>query len=326
MAVFWRPDVAPDHEPHSVKMVRDKLVDSIRGDRVIPIKIYYPSAEGLSNLPVIMWSHGLGGSVDGAAFLSRYLASHGYVIVHVQHKGTDSSLWEGKPGHPWDIIKGMEIPRSATLARFADVPFVLDSLPEWMAAHEEIARIADLNNLGMSGHSFGAMTTQVMLGQEYPDEQGILQDYSDIRFKAGILYSPVPTFYLKGAENVYGASSSVQGLYGSIDRPLFHMTGTDDSSPVEGFDYSKRLAVYEDSHKAEKMLMILKDGDHMIYNGSRGKLGQNPNREKHETIIKMAALAYWDAKLKNDEDAARWLTEGGFATYLNGEGEFRYES
>lgn len=326
MAALWRANIAPDHEPHAVKMVRGKMVDSIRGNRVIPIKVYYPAAEGLSNLPLIVWSHGLGGSIDGAAFLSRYIVSHGYVVVHIQHVGTDSGLWEGKPGHPWDIIREMVIPRSATLARFSDVPFMLDNLPEWVAQHEELKGKIDFRNVGMSGHSFGAMTTQVMLGQEYPDEQGILQDYSDARFKAGILYSPVPTFYLKGADNVYGAASNARGLYSAIDRPLFHMTGTDDSSPVEGFDYTKRLAVYEESGKAEKMLMILKDGDHMIYNGSRGKLGQNPNREKHEALVKVAALAYWEAKLKGDEAAQAWLTGGGFATYLGSEAEFRFES
>lgn len=316
MSVFWRDDIAPDHESFSVKMVRGAVIDSIRGNRKIPLKLYYPVDSGLKNLPLIVWSHGLGGSIDGAAFLSRYLATNGYVVLHVQHKGTDSELWEGKPGHPWDIIKSMTIPRSATLARFADVPFVLDNLPEWLSQFEEVNGLVDLKNIGMSGHSFGAMTTQVMLGQQFPDEQGILQDYSDPRFKCGILYSPVPAFHLTG--------ELPDRIYGAINRPLFHMTGTDDSSPVEGFDYTRRLAVYDYSGKAEKMLMILKDGDHMIYNGSRGKLGQNPNREKHEAIIKIAALAYWDAKLKDDQAAYEWLTGGGINTYLSGDGEYRF--
>lgn len=317
MTAFWRDGVAADGETLPVKMVRGKLVDSVRGNREVPLKMYYPQAEGLKNLPLIVWSHGLGGSIDGAAFISRFLCSHGYVILHVQHAGTDSALWEGKPGHPWDIIKALTIPRSASLARFMDVPFVLDNLDEFLADHPAAAAMIDRKAIGMSGHSFGAMTTQVMLGQQFPDEQGILQDYSDPRFKAGILYSPVPAFHLTG--------ELPDRIYGSIDRPVFHMTGTDDSSPVEGFDYTRRLAVYEYSHKAEKMLMILNDGDHMIYNGSRGKLGQNPNRDLHEDLIKIAALAYWDAKLKNDAAAEGWLTGGSFATYLNGHGEFRFE-
>lgn len=317
MNAFWRDGVAADSETLPVKMVRGKLVDSVRGNREVPLKMYYPQTEGLKNIPLIVWSHGLGGSIDGAAFISRYLCSQGYVILHVQHAGTDSALWEGKPGHPWDIIKALTIPRSASLARFMDVPFVLDNLDEFLGHHPDAAAMIDRKTIGMSGHSFGAMTTQVMMGQQFPDEQGILQDYSDPRFKAGILYSPVPAFHLTG--------ELPDRIYGSIDRPVFHMTGTDDSSPVEGFDYTRRLAVYDYSHKAEKMLMILNDGDHMIYNGSRGKLGQNPNRDLHEEIIKIAALAYWDAKLKKDAAAEAWLTGGGFATYLNGHGEFRFE-
>jgi pimeloyl-ACP methyl ester carboxylesterase len=70
-------------------------------------------------------------------------------------------------------------------------------------------------------------------------------------------------------------------VYPSIDIPLFHMTGTDDGSPISDRDYTMRLAPFEHTDKAEKYLLVLKDGDHMVYNGSRGKLGQNPNREKH---------------------------------------------
>jgi len=318
MAVFWRPDITPDNGPYAVKMVRGQLVDSIRGNRIIPLKMYYPEGHGQKKLPVILWSHGLGGSIDGAAFLSRYITAHDYIVVHVQHKGTDSELWEGKPGHPWDIIKAMHIPHSATLARFIDISYVLDNLKDFLAQYPDAAPYADLTTIGMSGHSFGAMTTQVMLGQQFPNEDGILQDYADPRFKCGILYSPVPAFHLTGA--------LPEDIYGGIDRPAFHMTGTDDSSPVEGFEYERRLNVYDYSHKAEKMLLILKDGDHMIYNGSRGKLGQNPNRDLHETIVKMAALAYWDGHLKGDKTAQGWLTGGGFTTYLGDSGTFQFES
>lgn len=316
MSALWRADIDEEKEPLSVRMVRGSMTDSTRGNRTIPLKLYFPIEHDLKNLPLIVWSHGLGGSADGAAFISRYLTSHGYIILHVQHIGTDSGLWEGKPGHPWDIIRNTNIPRSASLARFGDVPYVLDNLPKWIAQYPEAANAVDLKNIGMSGHSFGAMTTQVMMGMQFPDEQGILQDFSDSRLKCGVLYSPVPEFHLSGA--------LPDDVYSNIHRPLFHMTGTDDSSPVEGFPYEKRLEVYNHS-VAEKYLMILNDGDHMIYNGSRGKLGQNPNREKHETLIKMAALAFWDMQLKGDKAADEWLTGGGFATYLNGDGTFRFE-
>lgn len=329
MSEFWCDDIDPAYDPHKVMIKRDVLHDSERDNRPVKLKVYYPvfiedDLSGRSaparlrqnkKLPVILWSHGLGGSVDGAAFLSRFLASHGYVIIHLQHHGTDSSLWEGKEGHPWDIIRKMQIPRSATMNRFYDVPFVLDQLPAWLENHPEIGEQADLKTLGMSGHSFGALTTQVMAGMMFPDEKGRLVNMRDTRFTSGILYSPGPIAHL--------GLDDPDDVYGTINLPLLHITGTDDASPVENWDYKKRLVVYENSDQAEKNLLIIKDGDHMVFNGSRGKLGQNPNREKHEGIIKVAALAYWDATLKQDLEAKHWLTQGSFAHWLGDEAEFR---
>jgi len=325
MSNFWRDDVSLENEPYKVSIKRHQFVDSSRDDRVVKTKIYYPDipmgeGEGRSRpadlrphtgLPVIIWSHGLGGSVDGAAFLARFLCSYGYIIVNVQHHGTDSSLWEGKEGHPWDIIRSQKIERSDTLNRFHDVPFMLNQLPAYF---EENDIDADMSSLGMSGHSFGALTTQVMGGMLFPDQAGVLQKYNDTRFKAGILYSPGPIAHL--------GVDAPEDIYGAIDIPLFHITGTDDDSPVENWDYKKRLVVYENSTRADKHLLIIKDGDHMVFNGSRGKLGANPNKEKHESIIKIVALAYWDMMLKNDEDAKDWFTGAGVSDWLGVEGTF----
>jgi len=314
---FWRPDIDPRHEPHKVMLIRDVLIDPSRDHRDVPIKLYYPVNHNMTALPVIIWSHGLGGSVDGASFLSRFLASHGFVILHVQHRGTDSSLWEGKKGHPWDIIRNTHIPRQASIDRFLDIPFVLDQLPDWLGRHEGVEEHADTETLGMSGHSFGAMTTQVMCGMKFPDAENRLQSYEDKRFSSGILYSPVPMGHLTDADP--------ELIYGPINRPLLYMTGTDDSSPVEGWDYTRRLSVYEYAGALEKDLLVLEDGDHMVFNGSRGKLGHNPNKEQHEDIIKIAALAYWEATLKNSQAAKQWLTGGDFATYLEDAGTYKYE-
>ena len=81
--------------------------------RKIAYKVYAP-ADALDGekFPVIIWSHGLGGSRDGAGFISRFVAAHGFVIIHIQHPGTDSTLWEGKPGHPWDVIRATPIPKA----------------------------------------------------------------------------------------------------------------------------------------------------------------------------------------------------------------------
>ena len=267
-------------------------------------------------MPVIFWSHGFGGNANGAAFLSRFLAGQGYTLVHITHHGTDSSLWEGKEGHPWDILRKTSITRGTTLDRFLDVPFVLDQLPQWVKENPDVGRYMDLDNIGMSGHSFGAMTTQVMAGQMFPDESGKLVSMREDRFKAGVLYSPVPIRHLVNEE-------PEEYIYGPISIPMLHMTGTEDDSPLEGFGYKRRLVVAEHAEGAEQYLLVKNGGDHMVYNGTRGKLGDSDLRELHEEIIKMAALGFWDAQLKDDKKARAWIADGGLSDYIGDNGEFK---
>lgn len=301
--------------PYRVLLAKGEFVDLARNGRVVPYKIYYPENYDSGRAPVVVWSHGFGGNRDGASFISRYLASYGYALVHITHQGTDSSLWEGQPGHPWDILRKVSITREATLERFRDVPFVLDQLPQFAAENPDAGRVMDLENLGMSGHSFGAMTSQAMAGQLFPDESGKLARFFEPRFRAGILYSPVPVRHLIG-------DAPDAEIYGPISLPLLHMTGTDDDSPLEGFGYERRLSVHDHSGHPEKYLQIIAGGDHMIYNGTRGKLGENPKRERHEDIIKVTALAYWDAFLKEEHRAREWLDSGGAQAFMAEDGTF----
>ncbi len=309
---------APDHEPHKVMIHKGELVDGARDNRVVPYKIYYPVAHGPGKLPVVVWSHGLGGSRDGAAFLARFIASHGFVVVNVQHIGTDSSIWEGKPGHPWDVIRATKIPRQAYLDRFADIHFLLDELPRIAEENPETGGHMNLEIIGMSGHSFGALTTQVMAGMPFPDLDDRFVSFRDARFRAGILYSFVPLRRLSDA----GAEEKI---YGGMDIPLFFMTGTADENPISGQGYEFRMPAFEKAGCKEKHLLVLKDGDHMVFAGSRGKLAENPKRRAHEDIIKVASLAFWDAYLKEDAAAKEWIAGGGFAGWLAGEGTHRFE-
>ena len=45
----------------------------------------------------MLFSHGLGGSREGSAFLGKHWAARGYVVVFLQHPGSDESVWKSKP-------------------------------------------------------------------------------------------------------------------------------------------------------------------------------------------------------------------------------------
>jgi predicted dienelactone hydrolase len=294
----------------NVTIDRGVWIDERRQNRPVAYKIYRPVLDIAETLPVILWSHGLGGSRDGAGFLSRYIASYNYIVVHIQHLGTDSSLWEGKAGHPWDVIKATKIPRRATLQRFQDVPFALDQI----IAMNNLSM--DLTRIGMCGHSFGALSTQMACGQSRGRGRHLYQ-VSDDRIKCGIAYSPVTV------QKKY--NHPPEDFYGTINRPMMYMTGTDDNSPViPNYTYQKRLEVFEHAGSPNQFLLIKESGDHMVYNGSRGGLGANAKREIHETIICLASLIFWEAFLRNDQNALDILTKGGFKDWLKDNGEFRF--
>ncbi|MGH1379024.1 MAG: alpha/beta hydrolase family protein [Alphaproteobacteria bacterium] len=296
---IWTPNESVLDEPYRVLLKRGDFIDSQRDDRAVPYKIYYPEGHDLSKIPVLIWSHGFGGNRDGAAFISRFLAGQGYVIVHITHAGTDSSLWEGKGGHAWDVLQKATISRDDTLNRMYDVPFVLDQLESWVSDNPDVGRFMDFDRIGMSGHSFGAMTTQVMAGMMFPNKENELVSLRDSRISCGIAYSPVPIAHLTDA--------LPKDVYSTIDIPLFHMTGTDDASPLESYGYEHRLIVRDNANHDAQYLQVLDGGDHMVYNGTRGKLARNPKRDEHEDEIKLAALAFWDAHFKDDDDAKSWL-------------------
>src|SRR5437867_10421359 len=95
-------------------------------DRAVPSKIYYPK-NGDGPFPVILFSHGLGGSREGYEYLGRHWASHGYVSVHLQHKGSDSAVWQGTAS-PLEALRKAVADPSNAVNRPRDVSFALDEL------------------------------------------------------------------------------------------------------------------------------------------------------------------------------------------------------
>lgn len=67
-------------------------VDTAR-DRVVPARLYWPAASTRkSPVPLIVFSHGLGGSRKGYSYLGEGWSARGTASLHIQHVGSDESL------------------------------------------------------------------------------------------------------------------------------------------------------------------------------------------------------------------------------------------
>jgi predicted dienelactone hydrolase len=293
-----------DAGSYAVDVQTGEWIDASRQNRDVPWRLYLPEdAEG--PLPVVVFSHGLGGSRDAAEYLGRHLASHGYASFHIQHHGSDTAIWnDGVQAALRNAVSDLQ----SVINRFQDIPFTVDQITA-MNAERPYAGRFDLERLGMSGHSYGAITTLVAAGQS---NQRLGQRFAERRFKAAIAFSPSTPM-----------NGTPQEAFADMLMPIFHMTGTKDADPYGRMDPADRQIPFRTIDDVEQCLLVLEDAVHMTFGGRREGYD---TLQRHHELVQMASLAFWDAYLRGDQDAKKWLREGGFAAALGEDGTFETKS
>lgn len=132
-----------------------------------------PIAKSPKRFPVVIFSHGLGGSSFGYTALFEALASRGYVIAAIQHPGTADAV-VFPDGHIARMFHDAPPPGLTPDQQFrrmmdqagqgievgaADERFVLDRLMQLNSGNRKqfpLAGQLDLNHVALAGHSAGA--------------------------------------------------------------------------------------------------------------------------------------------------------------------------
>lgn len=294
-----------------VEILTGEWTDTARAGRIVPYKLYLPR-DAQAPSPVVIFSHGLGGNRDGAAYLLTHLAEHGYIAVAVQHAGSDTpAVFSGAAMNQAGLREATSA--GAAADRFRDIPFALDELTKMNAGDARLKDRLDMSRVGMSGHSYGAITTMALAGQGFGPMGRMTFD--DARIKAAIVYSPSKPRQGDPAQVLAG-----------IRMPMFHMTGTRDENPLDPSDpASNRQIPYRALTNADKYLLVFQDGDHMVFSGRGIGNASRPNDPRFHAWIQKASLAFWDAYLRGNAEAKAYLTNGKFAAELGAEGTFEFQ-
>jgi predicted dienelactone hydrolase len=279
----------PDPGPSAVTSVTFDWKDSAR-DRVVPVRLYYPK-DVAKPAPIIVFSHGTGGSRDTYAYLGKFWASHGYVVIHPQHAGSDTKAFVGK-GNLLDAMKrAIADPRNA-VERPKDVTFALDQLTKMNKDDAKFQGKLNLDAVGLAGHSFGAHTTLVTAGQKMANLQ-----VHDKRIKAIVpMSAPAPKL-------------NVDRAFAGVKVPMLLMTGTLDDSPLGDTRAKERRVPFDKVTGVDKFFLNFEGGDHMIFSGRLAAKGERARDAEFQRAIKETTLAFWDAYLKSDARAASWLRD-----------------
>jgi predicted dienelactone hydrolase len=293
--------------PHKVETLNADWTDAAR-QRTLPVKIYYPT-DLEAPAPVILFSHGLGGSREVGAYLGRHWASHGYVCVFLQHPGSDTSAWQGKR-NPVEALRQTLRDPSHFVDRPKDVQFAVDQIERFAKQDPQFRGKLDPRRIGLGGHSFGADTTQVAAGMGAGALAGREVSLAEPRIKAAVLMSPTA---------VRGVSDANRDkVYAKVSIPILHLTGTKDESPINDTRAEERRIPFDHIRASGQYLIIFDGGDHMVFSG-RPRTGLGFLQSRGDTskdsaihsVILQSTTAFWDAYLLEKADARKWLDGNG---------------
>ncbi len=294
--VAYDPLALPSSSTEAAKPLDLAVADAAR-ERTIPLRVWLPAT---SPAPVVLWSHGLGGSRDNAPYLGRHWSARGYVVVCMQHAGSDESVWRGvRLGERMEAMRRAASAENLRL-RGEDVKAVLDQLGRWHgdAAHALHGRL-DLEHVGMTGHSFGAVTTQAVAGQAMPL---LGQLWTDARIDAALPMSPSSP-----------AAGDARRAFAKVTVPWLLMTGTKDDSSIGNQTPESRREVFPVLPATiDRYELVLHDAHHGAFS-ERPLPGESAARkEQHHRAILGVSTAFWDAYLRGDA-AARAFLQGDAA-------------
>jgi len=294
------------------RMPKNKFSDFIPGGRTPEIdeliaKTYKTSAAEVDKLywneahrnapvragrfPLVIFSHGNGGSRHQNTFWCDYLASHGYILVSPDHTGNAR----------WTVLDGKVIPSqsgerlNSAKDRPLDVCFLLDQMIRWdQGGDPRFAGHIDTDRAAVTGMSFGSFTAHWAADR-------------DPRFKAVVAMSGAPP------------------THANLTVPSLRMLGTEDRTL--GVLGNTLIRANHATHTGPSFLLELKDGGHYSFtdvfkvNKTFGDgIGAGRRRDTNEPfeftameltykIINSYSVAFLGYYLKDQKEYATFLNK-----------------
>ena len=274
--------------------------------RTIPIELTVSAPVSGNDLPIIVFSHGHGGSTflssrHGYRPLVDFWTAHGFVVVQPTHldSGMLGLRGSGDPDAPlyWR-------------SRARDIHATLDRLDDIEAGVPGLGGRVDRTKIVAAGHSLGGHTTCLLLGMRVTDPtDGSEVDLTDSRVRAGVVLAAPGT----GDDLAEWAATNYPILrhsdFSRMHTSALVVAGTNDLNPHFSSRVSYRWDAYTCSPGPKTLLSVI-DGEHML-GGVSGYDAAETTDENPERVAIVRALtwAYLRGTLFPDDPAWEFALE-----------------
>ena len=283
--------------PYTVSEVEDLVLHDANRGKKLHVRIFYPNVAG--KFPVVVFSHGAGGSQNCCDGLTRHWASYGYVTIQPTHD--DSAVQRRHQGE--ENIRFMQAVRDALKkpvlweSRPLDISSVLDALPLLGNRVPGLLERIDADRIGVGGHSMGSYTTEAIAGALVDLPGRPARNFADPRVKAVLCLSPQ-------GPGQFGLNDH---SFDRISLPYMGMTGSLDSlGSVASPAWHK--TPFERSQPGDKYHLFMEGANHMSFITPSALLpGRSGQGGAVFDYTNSASLAFWDAYLKGDARAKQYL-------------------
>ncbi len=286
--------------------------------RSIPIKVHIPSSGG--PYPLVVISHGAGGSWDTHFAQANFLASKGYVVLSVEHVGSNTDRLKSTL-RVFKNLKDMIHDSHEVLGRPKDIRFAIDRTEQWNRSHERLRGRMDLSRVGVMGHSFGAFTVMAVGGMrpaldwiepKVEPGKGLGPDLSDSRVKCGVALSP----------QAPGEPFFLSESYKSLRVPLLGISGKEDRQQG-GVEPVSRLESFKlwPQNQGRNAFVWLSNAAHLDFTDSTGGDQQgreSKNRADVQKVVRVAILKFFNQCLKSETTGDHEISSESLKPYLGG--------
>ncbi|WP_411034344.1 alpha/beta hydrolase family protein [Shinella sp. BYT-45] len=248
-------------------------------------------------LPIIVFSHGYGSSMDGYAPLVDYWAARGFAVIQPTHLDAKRlGLAEDDPRRP-----------GIWRQRVADIELILDNLDLVELSLPGLQGRLDRSRIAAAGHSFGGQTTSMLLGARMLGTgDGAGKDMSDRRIKAGILLASGG----QGGDDLSDFAREhlpyLNSVFTHMSTPTLVVAGDNDHSPltVRGPDWFADPYFLSPGVKA---LLTLYGGEHMLGGISGYKVTETTDENPARVALVQQMTSAFLRSLLYPQDTA-WST------------------